>query len=252
MRSRLLRFCVACLFLPGILGGAASRAAAAPTAYNLYWDDCSLGAARTDETHACDRDVGAPHKMVASLMPGEILGGMTVVQGLIRMVVDGPALPDWWRTDAGGCRYGQMTGDGLIGSELPPFSCASPWPAAVLGGAVFSPTPSLGPNRANIFWILAAPETILFDPGVAPEWYLIEINLRRNRTTTCSGCEIPACLVLNEVRMTRPAGDPRGDLFLSAPALSGYVTWQGGGAINCPGATPARDRTWGQLKGMYR
>ena len=31
-----------------------------------------------------------------------------------------------------------------------------------------------------------------------------------------------------------------------------FVTWQGGGSVPCPGATPARSRSWGMIKTLYR
>jgi hypothetical protein len=38
---------------------------------------------------------------------------------------------------------------------------------------------------------------------------------------------------------------------LTNPLDQSFVTWQAG-IPNCPGATPAPNRTWGALKAMYR
>jgi hypothetical protein len=110
------------------------------------------------------------------------------------------------------------------------------------------------PNRARIAWTagVGVADTVTIDPAVSSEWYLCAINILRSRTTTCAGCEVPACPVLNEVRVFRTAEDPRPSLFLRTPATSAHVTWQGGGGLSCPGAMPTRDRTWGQVKQMYR
>jgi len=67
---------------------------------------------------------------------------------------------------------------------------------------------------------------------------------------TCSGCLVPACIVLNSVKLAQPAG--QGDAVIANPAASQHVTWQGGGTIECPGATPTQSNTWGQIKTLYR
>jgi hypothetical protein len=44
------------------------------------------------------------------------------------------------------------------------------------------------------------------------------------------------------------------EVRITAPLTSNFVTWQGGaiGGAGCPGATPAQNRTWGQVKSIYR
>jgi hypothetical protein len=31
-----------------------------------------------------------------------------------------------------------------------------------------------------------------------------------------------------------------------------HVTWQGGGGVPCPAATPVKKSTWGSIKAIYR
>lgn len=251
MRSHRVPIRTALLLPFVLLCGTANRAGAAPTGYNLFWDDCSLGAAQVDATDPCASEAGS-HRLVMSLMPGEVLESVIGVNVVIRMVVDAPVLPDWWRLDGGGCRTGKLIGDYLIGIANPPFSCVPAWNAQVQGGVQMNLDLGGGLNRANILFVAGVPAPVTLDPGVSSEWYLGAISILRAGTATCSGCSVPACLVLNEMRIVRPAGYPGGDLILTSPALSAHATWQGGGAISCPGATPVRDRTWGQVKQLYR
>ena len=78
----------------------------------------------------------------------------------------------------------------------------------------------------------------------------------------CAGCQDDLCIVLNSILVSQTPGTPEGNRFLSNPDLSQVVSGQGGqwwwnhlepgGTCvgDCP--TPARARTWGQIKGIYR
>ena len=58
------------------------------------------------------------------------------------------------------------------------------------------------------------------------------------------------CIVFNSAALSEPAPAP--DAILSGPPTGGrnVITWQGAGA-NCA-AVPVRNRTWGQIKSLYR
>ena len=68
----------------------------------------------------------------------------------------------------------------------------------------------------------------------------------------CGGCTGGACIVLQSIRLLQPVGV--GDFLLTNPAASQYVVWQGWSdpRVQCPAVTPARTRTWGAIKAIYR
>lgn len=70
----------------------------------------------------------------------------------------------------------------------------------------------------------------------------------------CSGCGTPVCIVFNSLTVYDypPFGGVRA--YVPNPLQRNFVTWQGGtsGMAICPAATPARNRTWGVLKTLYR
>jgi hypothetical protein len=70
-------------------------------------------------------------------------------------------------------------------------------------------------------------------------------------TSPCAGCGVGACLVLNSVELVRLPGAPGGDATLTQPAEAGsnFANWQSGAACV---AVPARNRSWGQIKSLYR
>lgn len=233
-------------------------AAAAQTAgINLWWDDCGLGAPRMDMAFACNTNVWPPDRLVVSIANSTEIDGVIGAEGSIVLQVDGPVIPDFWRLDAAGCRSGLMLADAEVGVTELPYACSAPWGQASTRGAFasFHPWTVCGPHKATILWSVMVPEPVTFP--AESESYVVRLALLKDRTTTCSGCTMPACLVAPQVVLRRAADDPRGDVTLSQAAMSQHVTWQGGGATFCPDGiyecpVPARASTWGQIKSMYR
>ena len=68
----------------------------------------------------------------------------------------------------------------------------------------------------------------------------------------CQGCNIPACLVLNQMELFQVAGTPPTDVYaMPNPDVRNWITWQGGDPT-CVGATPTKNRTWCSVKSLYR
>lgn len=111
-----------------------------------------------------------------------------------------------------------------------------------------------GPDRARLVLIIAAPTSqVPFEAGV--EYYAFRLLLSQENSVgagACGGCDAPVCIVMNQLTIGQPAG--MGDYVLQSAADRNYVTWQGGdiGGAGCPIATPARNRTWGAIKSLYR
>lgn len=258
MKHLLTRSILCSAVLAGLTLFAAGSALAQGS--NLFWDDCSAGAALTDKTDLCNSNAGAPKKLIVTFNPGaSTVADVNGVDGVIDVLVDDTALPDYWRLDAAGCRSGRLSSDVNVGNSSAPFTCLEAWSQVgnAAGGATFLIEPALqsivpGPNRGRIRFQVGVPGTVAFDPNDANEFYITAINITNQNTTTCTGCATPACLVLNLLRLTKPAGTTGGDLFVTTPDIGYSVTWQGGGTIVCPGAVPTQNRTWGQVKHLYR
>lgn len=241
------------LLLTGALMIVAS-AAFAQSGINLHWDDCTLGAAASDKVDACTQNFGAPNKLIISIGGPDIINDVNGAQGVVDVQTTAPVLPDYWRLDAAGCRQGKLAADVFVGSSNAPFSCPEPWSQVgqTAGSAAFLPGVN-GVDRGRISWIMAVPGVVQIDgTNIAPDWYIIALNFTKASTTTCAGCVIPACIVANEIRLTKPPGTPGGDVFLNGPAAAQHVTWQGGAGTNCPQATPTQSSSWGAVKSLYR
>lgn len=235
------------------LGLAVAVLAMAPPAISgtptvkLLWDDCGLGKGMVSKTPVCDSDTGLPYKLVVSLEPDGALDNLNGAQGYIDAWFDASTLPDFWRLDTGGCRSGSLSADGLIGDANPPFSCPQPWSQvgnAGFGAALYPTVPGHSANSCRLVWIVAVPGVVTLDSATAAEWYLCALNISRAETSTCPGCETRGQFTMMETRLTRPVEDPRGDIFIYWSG-QGTVTWE------AP-MTPTANRSWGQLKSLYR
>ncbi|MEY4044720.1 MAG: hypothetical protein RL644_988 [Actinomycetota bacterium] len=89
------------------------------------------------------------------------------------------------------------------------------------------------PNRAIIRSGFSVPSNYLQDiPGDFEMFVgnLVISNSRSTGSTACSGCQTPACIVVNSVKFTSSANGIQMLLGMPLPGVpnSNYVTWQGG------------------------
>ena len=222
---------------------------------NLAWNDCGGAGGAVNRNFACATNVG-DNDLYASFDPPMTL---TTVNGNI-LIIDlqsaWPTLPQWWQfKNPGTCRLASLIANGG------PGSCVDPWQGQGSPGigAYFTNAnvPAMPLNRARIVGSIAVASAFAgqVDPGT--EYFSMVFRINNAKTVgmgACAGCQDPVCIVLTEIVITQPPGTPGGSPKLHNPLVSLYATWQGG-AINtfgCPGGSPTVNRTWGQLKGLYR
>ena len=142
-----------------------------------------------------------------------------------------------------------------VADVLAPASCDDPWQGAGVAAVQgwLAGTPGGSPRHGRLLVAAAAiPGTfVTLDADVA--YTAARAVLRTNKTLTCEGCAIPACLVFNSVLIRRLPGSSVETLTLSNPEVPGLerVRWQGGSGADCQ-AVPTRRSTWGAVKSLYR
>jgi hypothetical protein len=112
-----------------------------------------------------------------------------------------------------------------------------------------------GPNSARINSVNAVQEASAVDLLAGQEYGVAKWRISSQRTVgigSCDGCAIPACITFNSAKITTAFGASSVLLTTAANPGSNFITWQGGASANCPGATPARNATWGSVKSLYR
>jgi hypothetical protein len=139
-----------------------------------------------------------------------------------------------------------------------PFNCFDYWAGGAVGG--HSADVPVG-NRVRLKATAALPAG---DSRIGPiaegtEVYTFRLTLNNAKTVglgACGGCTQEACIVFNSMLVTQVPGTEGGNFTFSAPGTSAHVIWQawtsGVPSEQCPALTPARNRTWGEIKAIYR
>ncbi len=218
---------------------------------NLSWNDC--GVAGTElKSFACDTNTGASFVLVGSYIP---YAGSTAITGnevVIDIASQYSPLPDWWKfKNAGSCRQTAISASAdftSFGSGL----CADYWSGLAAGGISAYITPYASADcRARLLIIFA---TAIANAGPVDEnleYYSFRLSITRAKTVgtgSCAHCLAPAMIVLDEIKLTQPAGV--GDYRIQNPANRNFVEWQGG--YSSCGWVPTRNTTWGAIKSQYR
>lgn len=231
---------------------ALTASVASAAGINLYWTDCSAGAAATtNKDFACASNSGA-NTMTASFDPPAGVDQLNGNNLILDLQTSGAGLSPWW--DMFGPNTGSCRNSLSANTVFSLFTCEDPWGGGTPGITAYIRGAN-GPNTARIGGSVSVVSPVAVNPG--SEYYSLNIVINNQRTTgtpVCDGCLEAACIVLNEVKLTQPAGSPGGSPVLNNPLTSNYVTWQGGqiSAPGCPAATPTVNKTWGQVKSIYR
>jgi len=219
----------------------------AQSGINLSWDDCgSFGVA--SKTFACDTNAGQ-EVLIGSAISGVDLPKFVAVEASLTVVVDGPALPAWWRLDTGfvsACRKGALSSSPDFTAG--PFHCADPWPPGAFGAVAYEILPYPYEGRIRVLAITQntdPPPTQSLSSTVEYEYFKVGISHAKSTGTgSCGGCSQGATLYLASVQLDQLLGE--GDYVLTQPLQRSYVTWQGGSVV------PTRPTTWGAVKSLYR
>lgn len=232
------------LLMTGVL--LALFAASAMAQVSLNWNTCFENGAATNKVFACNTN-GSGNNMVAAWYPPASATQVTAIEMYLNYQVDAATLPCWWTFDASGRATGASVSTTdindlfLCGGGLGNYFRDNNGPAA----GVWAQT---APNRGA--WIYSQAAAAPGDPDDI-EQFGMQVRIVNTGTVGpgCPGCSTPVCFVLSRV-VVNQAGAP--NIELTAPAGQQHVTWNGGGTVPCPAATPTKKATWGSIKALYR
>ncbi len=233
-----------------LLMAASIASAGDPSGINLSWDDCGTTGANT-KTFACDANAGAPLVLVGSFTPPANVNAFLGIDAQIDITV-GTQLPDWWKHGGGSCR----TTTGLAASfdfTSGPFTCIDFFGGQAAGGFAYDSEYG-APNRARFRMQAAIPTGTEGPLTVGTQYYAFKANILKSKTTgggSCAGCLNEACIVFNSIQLFQPL-EANNDPFITAEEDQNWVTYQSISILDCPANTPTRNKTWGQVKALYR
>ena len=174
------------------------------------------------------------------------------IEGVIDVLSQSDPLPAWWRLDPLGCRANALSG--LVPGST---GCADPFggtgSALVQAYRVSPETPATNQARIVFTASVLPSRAVRLDPGVPYIALDLALDTRGTiGTNACSGCSSAACLVLNSITLLRASGAGVASVVLSDPtATTNWAYWQGRTGLDCA-LVPARARTWGAIKSLYR
>jgi hypothetical protein len=230
---------------------ALSATVAAAGTCNLYWNDCVGNGGVTNKNFACGSNAGS-NAAAGSFILTTGMTDFVAVEIVMDLEAENPVVPDWWvfSPQAGACRGSALsiTFDFSVFANVN-AACTDPFNAVAQGGlANYTVTGA----RARIIGVGAVASEGAQVVVPATEYYGFRLSINNTKSTgvgSCAGCNIPVAVVLNSLKAVGLAAASVEDNFTAAQ--SQCITWQSAGPATCL-ATPVQNRTWGQVKSLYR
>lgn len=246
----------------GVLLASTSTIASA-AGINMSWQDCGTGGT-ANRTFACNTNAGVANDLWLSFdpphcadpgCPGGALPAVVGVNTSIDLQSLSPNLTAWWQfKNTATCRLASLLAPGALVSVS--GTCADTWQSGDAPGIaayLTSANSGLGPNRARILGSNAVGSALAAQTAPGTEYYAMTVRINNAKTvgTACPGCNDPVSMTLNEVLIGQQPGTPGESPLVTTARDNNCVSWQGGIPNGCL-ATPTRNRTWGQVKSLYR
>ena len=207
-------------------------------------------------------DPGTPQTLYACFQITTTQDSVVGLDAHLELTVDDPGLPDWWHFEDGGCNAGGVAADLMLRASLC-VGAVNPWGTGGQAGPVAYGPATHGPNTGNFFVSVSRPTPVKLEAGT--NYFAFNLNFFSDNATQsggkCGGCgrgavlawyatpsgQVPpsAALLIN-VRAAAQAGGEAAPYVISGPGLVGNTI------SFAVAPTPTRNRTWGQLKSLYR
>jgi len=247
LRAALAAAVLACLLLAG---------SARASSVNLRWTSCWGDGGPSNRSFACNTNTGADLLVGSFVSPAAVHG--VVSQGFIVDVgFDGStSVPAWWQfKNVGSCRQTAL----VVLATIPGSAVqCQDWANAPALGTFSNYLLAFG-NVGSIRGTVTVPTDAAADLVAGQEYFSFQLSINHQKTVgagACGGCTVGACISLRLIHLittglNNPAlliGSSVSDVPSDARAL-----WQlTSPTAVCDLATPARNRTWGEVKALYR
>jgi len=213
---------------------------------HLGWDECGPGAA-IDQAFACDSNAGVS-EIVASFTLPRPFPRFTGAWFLVGVCFPNVDTPDWWRLNRpDDCRWGSLTAS----FDAPTEGCVDLGAPAGAGSGIGV---GVGQGLNGFLFVVArsvADTANAPDLAAGQRYFLARIRIDRAKSAgdgACAGCSQPAVVELRWLQLSSGTGIGEGISDAYEPAI---VRWQGA-TDWCSTVVPTRNRTWGQVKTLYR
>ncbi|MBI5709399.1 MAG: hypothetical protein HZC42_03720 [Candidatus Eisenbacteria bacterium] len=244
---------VVLMFMVEVLALASEAPAAG---VNFSWDACTAEGGVQSKTFACNTNAGS-RAAWGSFVVAAAQDSFVGVEVVINVQAQSDTLPDWWQFfNSGACRQTALS-TSFDFTSAPGTTCTDPWFGLAAGGwaayhtiNTVPPVPSGLANAARIKIGAAVSSTSPLSLAAGTEYYCFRLVLTNAKTVgsgACSGCDVPVCLTLSEIKVAQLNGAVEA---LTQPISQNVVYWQSSGG-SC-GTTAPRNTTWGQIRSVLR
>ncbi len=240
---------------------------------SLAWDQCWSEGGVAHKHFACNADTGYD-VIVASFVSDSAISKFVGLLGVVEGQSLSPTLPDWWQLfNTGACRQTSLSAS-FDFTSWPNVSCHDLWMGLAQGGiadyqtTLFPPPAPINVPASNRLQVrvgagFVEPETLL--AGV--QYYAFRLIIDHAKSTgagACAGCSTGICISLTEILLSYQAGPSTYSYQLTQELENKSISWQcatgtapsqwtGGSCDPVAGCSvPARNRTWGSIKALYR
>ena len=219
---------------------------------SLAWNDCGAAGAAA-RTFACNTNAGSEALYVSFRPPAGVTDAYQFEADVVVGNIDLSVLPDWWSLlPTTGCRRTALSASGDFSTA--PGGCIDPWnglafTSTVVSTIVIIPDGLLRRERIRMVVAVANADAMPLD--AATEYYGARIVFSHARTVgspACNGCGQPMCLALGPASLVTTPAHPNRIVLVQTDRHA--VVWNG--STGCDRLAPARNRTWGALKSLYR
>ncbi len=268
-----------------ITAALATAGAASAAPLSLAWDQCLPEGGIQHKYFACDTNARNEVLVASFVSPVDmpnLLGVPAVIEGRTAGSVP---LPDWWQVyNPGSCRQTAVAVSADFLSS-PGTACTDPWQGEGTFAGVTAcytyehqppfPLPFVMPDAFSLRVVAALSTSNGVPITAGREYYAFKLILSHARSTgagSCAGCATGLCLTLKQLTLAPESGsqvelvadhgtfqDPYvGTAVATWECAEEHVSYAGHGPLDIycvPGANcsvPARSRTWGSIKALYR
>jgi hypothetical protein len=248
--------------LCGLLLALTATLASAAPGTNIRWGpNCFGDNGLANKTFACNTNTGS-NTLTLSFETGEDILASSGQEVVVDLASADPTLPAWWQfKNTGTCRIGALALNTVpsAGPVCTDWAINGP---ATGGLGAYDIGGTAGANTARIKIAIAVAAAALADLTAGTEYFSCNIVISNQKTVgtgACAGCSVPVCIVFNSIKATTQIA--ANDRLFFGPTNgtdSNFCTWQGGAGVNtgrgsgCPAATPNRNKSWSQVKSLYR
>jgi hypothetical protein len=242
-----------------------SQASAINGTINFAHQDCLAdGGVQTRNTDCVTSNFA--HYMVPEFT---LDGSMTQFVGveIVFDLIDESNVSDmgpWWQWDAVGCRSGGLSVlfDPTLNPDFSNATCQDVWATSNFGpsgaiGALSRPSTSglpVNSERVIVGIAVRSDDPLNLTSGTPYVPATLRARATSAQTTACSGCGDQIVMAFNSILVAQLPNAPGGDAYISAPSQANAqcITFNQPQSSCIGDVVPTRNRTWGQVKSLYR